>query len=100
MKEYQIKDEIQAEVVNVSQEERRIGLSIRKLEESSEREIHKGYVKNQQQATSNLGELLKEKMMHSQSQASQDGQESEMNATTESESETPASAPDSLSEKP
>lgn len=63
LKEFGINDEIQAEIVNVSQEEKRIGLSIRKLTESQERDTHKGYMKNQKQATSNLGELLKEKMM-------------------------------------
>jgi small subunit ribosomal protein S1 len=63
LKDYQIQDEIEAEVVNVSKEERRIGLSIRKLRESAERDLQKGYVRNPQQATSNLGDLLKEKMM-------------------------------------
>lgn len=63
LKSFQIGDEIEAVVVNVSQEEKKIGLSIRKLRENAERDLHKGYVKNQQQATSNLGDLLKEKMM-------------------------------------
>jgi small subunit ribosomal protein S1 len=63
LKSFQVGDEIEAEVVNVSQEEKKIGLSIRKLRENAERDLHKGYVKNPQQATSNLGELLKEKMM-------------------------------------
>jgi small subunit ribosomal protein S1 len=62
-KEFGINDEIQAEIVNVSQEEKRIGLSVRKLSESKERDAHKGYVKNQKQATSNLGDLLREKMV-------------------------------------
>lgn len=63
LKEFSVNDEIQAEIVNVSQEEKRIGLSIKKLTESQDRESHKGYLKNQKQATSNLGDLLKEKMM-------------------------------------
>ena len=63
LKNFQVKDEIEAEVVNVSQEEKKIGLSIRKLRENAERGLHKGYVQNPQQATSNLGDLLKEKMM-------------------------------------
>jgi len=63
LKEFGIEDEVQAEIVNVSQEEKRIGLSIRKLAETQEKKSHQGYVKNQKQATSNLGELLKEKMM-------------------------------------
>jgi len=60
---FHVKDEIEAEVVNVSQEDKRIGLSIRKLEEKSERDIHKSYVNSQKQATSNLGDVLKEKIM-------------------------------------
>ncbi len=63
MKGFQVGDEIEAEVVNVSQEEKKIGLSIRKLRENAERDLHKDYVQNPQQATSNLGDLLKEKMM-------------------------------------
>ena len=62
-KGFQIGDEIQAEIVDVSQRDKRIGLSIRKLEERSERELHKSYGNNQRKATSNLGELLIEKMM-------------------------------------
>jgi small subunit ribosomal protein S1 len=62
---FKVMDEIEAEVINVSQENKRIGLSIRKLEESAERDIHKDYVSNQKKATSNLGELIKEKMMNS-----------------------------------
>jgi small subunit ribosomal protein S1 len=63
LKSFQIGDKIEAEVVNVSQEEKKIGLSIRKLRENAERDLHKGYVQNPKQATSNLGDLLKEKMM-------------------------------------
>jgi small subunit ribosomal protein S1 len=57
---FQIKNEIQAEVVNISKEDKRIGLSIRKLTENSERNIHESYINNQKQATSNIGKLLKE----------------------------------------
>ena len=92
MKGFQIKDEIQAEVINVSQEDKRIGLSIGKWEESSEREIHKNYMNYQKQATSNIGELLKEKMMNLQPQALLDNNESESNITIEKA--------DSSSEKP
>jgi len=68
MKEFQIKDEIEAEVINVSQENKRIGLSIGKWEESVEREIHKSYMSYQKQVTSNIGDLLKEKMVNLQTQ--------------------------------
>jgi small subunit ribosomal protein S1 len=77
LKGFQIKDEIEAEIVHVSQKDKRIGLSLRKLEESPEKDGHRGYVKNQKQATSNLGELLIEKMMNLKPQISLDSQESE-----------------------
>jgi small subunit ribosomal protein S1 len=76
LKGFHIDDEIQAEIVNVSQRDKRIGLSIRKLEESSERDLHRSYAKNQRQATSNLGDLLIEKMMTLQPPVSSDGKES------------------------
>ena len=97
---FQVEDEIQAEVVNVSKEDKRIGLSIRKLEESPERNIHKSYVNNQKQATSNIGKLLKEKMMDSQPQAILDRQESELDEAAESESNIEIGPPDSSSAKP
>ena len=70
-------DELQAEIVHVSQKDKKIGLSIRKLEESSEREIHRNHMKKQSQATSNLGELIMEKMMDAQPRVSLDSRESE-----------------------
>lgn len=96
---FQVKDEIQAEVVNVLKEEKRIGLSIRKLKESSEKGIHKSYVNNQKQATSNIGKLLKEKMMDSQPQALLDSEESELDEAAESESDIEIGPVDSSSAK-
>lgn len=63
LKDFQVGDELDAEVVNVSQKEKRIGLSIRKLQESPGKKVYTNYVNNQEKATSNLGALLKEKMM-------------------------------------
>lgn len=63
LKDFQVGDELDAEVVNVSQKDKRIGLSIRKLQESPEKKVYTNYVNNQEKATSNLGALLKEKMM-------------------------------------
>jgi small subunit ribosomal protein S1 len=77
LKGFQIKDHVQAEVLTVSPKDKRIGLSIRKLEESSERDIHRSYLKRQKQATSNLGDLLIEKMMNLQPQISLDSEKSE-----------------------
>jgi small subunit ribosomal protein S1 len=77
LSEFHVNDEIQAEIVHVSQKDKKIGLSVRKLEESAEREIHRNIVKKQSQATSNLGELLMEKMMDLQPQGLSDNRESE-----------------------
>jgi small subunit ribosomal protein S1 len=77
LKGFQVEDEVKAEIVNVSPKDKRIGLSIRKLEESSERDLHLNYSKNQRQATSNLGDLLIEKMMTLQPPVSEDGKESD-----------------------
>jgi small subunit ribosomal protein S1 len=65
LERFQVKDEIKAEVVKVSREDKKIGLSIRKLEENSEKNMHKSYMNNQEQATSNIGELIKEKILNS-----------------------------------
>lgn len=82
---FQIGDEIKAEVVNVSVQDKRIGLSIRKLEEISARDSYKGSSNKQQKVVSNIGELLKEKMMSSQSEALQDKPESQQEEATESD---------------
>ena len=61
---FQIDDVIQAKVINVSREEKKIGLSIRKLDETSEKDIFRSYLNTNKEATSNLGELLREEMMN------------------------------------
>jgi small subunit ribosomal protein S1 len=59
---FNVDDVIQAKVINVSRGEKKIGLSIKRLEESEEREIYKSYVDGRNGATSNLGEILKKEM--------------------------------------
>jgi len=86
LKGFHIMDEIQAEVVNVSQEDKRIGLSIRKVEAHPKRDMYKGYMNQQKKATSNLGELLREKMMNSQGQPLFESQESDLLESADSES--------------
>ena len=66
---FQIDDVIQAKVINVSREEKKIGLSIRKLDETSEKDILRSYLYTNQEATSNLGELLREEMMNFEDQS-------------------------------
>jgi small subunit ribosomal protein S1 len=61
---FQIDDVIQAKVINVSRQEKKIGLSVKRLEETSEKDIYRSYGGNQEEATSNLGELLRSEMMN------------------------------------
>ena len=65
---FQIDDVIQAKVINVSRQDKKIGLSIRKLEETSEKDVFRSYLNNNKEATSNLGELLREEMMNREQQ--------------------------------
>ncbi len=88
MSRFQIDDVIQAKVLNVSRQEKKIGLSIRKLDESSEKEIYETYVNNDKEATSNLGELLKQGMMDLQRQALPEKLDSKEIEASESEPDT------------
>ncbi|MFP3911367.1 MAG: 30S ribosomal protein S1 [Desulfobacteraceae bacterium] len=96
LSKFQIDDVIQSKVINVSREEKKIGLSIRKLDETNEKDIFKSYLDNNQEATSNLGELLREEMLNWENQAAaeetgseeteeQDGTETETGAGFEDE---------------
>ena len=53
-------DVIEAKVVSVNRRERKIGLSMRRLDEEADRQVYSEYVNSTQAATSNLGALLKE----------------------------------------
>ncbi len=66
---FKIDDVIQAKVINLVRDEKKIALSIRKLEESDERDIYSSYLNNSREATSNLGELLKAGMLDLQNKA-------------------------------
>jgi small subunit ribosomal protein S1 len=59
---FNVDDVIQAKVINVSRGDKKIGLSIKRLEETEEREIYKSYTDGRNGATSNLGEILKKEM--------------------------------------
>jgi small subunit ribosomal protein S1 len=87
---FQVDDVIQAKVVNVSPEDKKIGLSIRKLEETSEKAAYTSYLNNHAGATSNLGDLLKEEMMNLQKQSFSENEEGEDNA--EDKEKTPKAA--------
>ena len=57
---FNVDDVIEAKVVSVNRRERKIGLSMRRLNEEAERQVYSEYVNSTQAATSNLGALLKE----------------------------------------
>ncbi len=59
-------DLIQAKVIHSSPTERRIGLSIRRLETDEEQSHYRDYLHNRQEATSNLGEILRETLEESE----------------------------------
>lgn len=59
---FNVDDVIEAKVINVSRTEKKIGLSVKRLEEGDEREAYKGYMESRDSATSNLGEILKKEM--------------------------------------
>jgi len=96
---FQIDDVIQAKVLNVSREEKKIGLSIRKLEESSEKDIFKSYMESNKGATSNLGDLLREEMIHTGQQTQSETAESHEAEISETESDSQVEPADSSPEK-
>jgi small subunit ribosomal protein S1 len=55
-------DKITAKVINISPKDRKIGLSVKKIEEQDERSNYDEYINTSKAATSNLGELLKEEL--------------------------------------
>ncbi len=59
---YNVGDELTARVININTEERRIGLSIKRLEVDDEQELLHDYVNNSKAAPSSFGELLKENL--------------------------------------
>jgi len=55
-------DKITAKVINISPKDRKIGLSVKKVEEQDDRSNYDEYMSTSKAATSNLGELLKEEL--------------------------------------
>jgi small subunit ribosomal protein S1 len=69
---FQPDDVIQAEVIHVSRRDQKLGLSIKRMEESSEKELYKSYVNSKKEATSNLGDLLRRQMVEMQDQKTEE----------------------------
>ncbi|MFP4194643.1 MAG: 30S ribosomal protein S1 [Desulfosalsimonas sp.] len=59
---YNMGDQITARIININTEERRIGLSTKRLEVDDEQELLHDYVNNSKAAPSSFGELLKENL--------------------------------------
>jgi len=92
---FKVEDVIQAKVINLSRDEKKIGLSIKQLEEGDEKDIYKKYMSSSREATSNLGELLKAGMQNLEAKAAKEaaaaakenaGQEQEASEKDESQS--------------
>jgi len=59
-------DVIVAKVINISPRDRKIGLSVRKMESEEEHAGYRDYLHSRQEATSNLGEILRESLEESE----------------------------------
>jgi small subunit ribosomal protein S1 len=59
---FNVGDVITAKVMNINTEERRIGLSIKRLEMDDEQGMLSDYVNNMRPATSTFGEILRENL--------------------------------------
>jgi small subunit ribosomal protein S1 len=59
---FNVGDELKARVMNINTDERRIGLSIKRLEMENDQEYLSDYVSNMGPATSSFGELLRENL--------------------------------------
>ena len=59
---YNVGDVLTARVMNINSEERRIGLSIKRLDMEDDKELLSEYVNNMGPATSTFGEILRENL--------------------------------------
>jgi small subunit ribosomal protein S1 len=59
---YNVGDLLTARVMNINSEERRIGLSIKRLDMEDDQELLNEYVNNMGPATSTFGEILRENL--------------------------------------
>jgi predicted RNA-binding protein with RPS1 domain len=89
---FNVGDVISAKVVNINRKERKIGLSIRKLDEEAERAVYTDYASRKNFATSNLGELLRDKLESAAAAPEPETPEPETPELETSEPETPEPA--------
>ncbi|MBF0467671.1 MAG: hypothetical protein HQK61_02100 [Desulfamplus sp.] len=62
MDQFKAGEAITARVMNINSDERRIGLSIKRLEVEEEQDHIQDFVKNAKPATSSFGELLRDNL--------------------------------------
>ena len=60
--QYNVGDMINAKVMNINVDERRIGLSIKRIELESEQSVLDDYINTMQPPTSDFGEILRENL--------------------------------------
>jgi small subunit ribosomal protein S1 len=84
---FKVEDVIQAKVINLSKDEKKIGLSIKQLEEGDEKDIYKRYMSSSREATSNLGELLKAGMQDLEARTAAENAAKEQEASEKEESQ-------------
>ncbi len=84
---FHVDDVIQAVVINVSRDEKRISLSVRKLDEGTEEDIYKNYVNKRSQARHNMREISKEEMIDLREQTSSERKESVQHEAVQSDSD-------------
>jgi len=60
--QFKVSDSITARVMNINSDERRIGLSIKRLEDEAEEEVIQDFAKNMKPTTSSFGELLRDNL--------------------------------------
>ena len=68
----EVGDMVTAKVINVSPKDRKIGLSIRKLETDQEQSVYRDYLHSRKEATTPLGELLQERLEESEAMKQED----------------------------
>lgn len=73
----EVGDMVTAKVINVSPKDRKIGLSIRKLETDQEQSVYRDYLHSRQEATTPLGELLQERLEESELLKQEDKEDKE-----------------------
>jgi small subunit ribosomal protein S1 len=87
---FKVDDVIQAKVININKDEKKIGLSIKQLEESDEDNIYKKYLNNSRQSTSNFGELLRAGIMNLEKKVQSNRSKTEGDMEKDTNNDSPA----------